>query len=379
MTNLTQTDWRQMHEFWRSLYTPCRLDEFPMQILTALPKVVGAELFAATNFGDHNTTLPCICSFPNPEIGRLAEQFIAQPQNFLAHPVAHHYARTVDGQALAISDFLSESEFHQGLIYSDVFQLVGLEDQMAISLKLPAQLKTGSICDPFHQGKEHLSLLVSRERRGFTERDRLILNLIRPHLKQAYENVVAFDLLHQQVSEHQEAIEQTALISLSADGKVKWMTKLAGEILHRYFPPSKARISLPDSLQRWVDHHVLPFSRSTEGLSTLRPLILELNGRRLSVRFSCNMRLEELYLLLEETKPEKFSIQSLQVLGLTKRESEVLFLIAKDQSTQEIARHLGMSDRTVKKHIEHIYEKLGVQTRLGAVMYALEKLGIANL
>jgi DNA-binding CsgD family transcriptional regulator len=185
--------------------------------------------------------------------------------------------------------------------------------------------------------------------------------------------------LHQQLAKHQAAIEQTALIALSADGKVKWMTKLAGEILHRYFPPSKARISLPDSLQRWVDHYVLPFSRSTEAPSTLRPLILELNGRRLSIRFSCNAGLEQLYLLLEETQPEKFSIQSLQALGLTKREAEVLFWIAKDQSTQEIARHLGMSDRTVKKHMEHIYEKWGFQTRLGAVMYALEKLGIANL
>ncbi|MCU0568440.1 MAG: helix-turn-helix transcriptional regulator [Oculatellaceae cyanobacterium Prado106] len=380
MANLTQTDWQRMHEFWRSLYTPCRLDEFPMRIMTALPRVVGAELLAVASHGDHTTTLPRICSFPDPEIGQAAEQFIAHPQNFFAHPVAHHYAQTLDGQALAISDFLSESEFHRDFLYSGLFQSIGLEDQMAISVKLPAQLKTASSSDPFHQGKEHLMLLMSRDRRNFTERDRLILNLIRPHLKQAYENIAAFNRLQQQVAKHQAAIEQTALISLSADGKVKWMTQIAGEILHRYFPPSSAIIELPDSLQRWVDHHVLPFSRSTEALSTLRPLTLELNGQRLTIRFSCNTKLEQLYLLLEETQqPEPFSIQSLQVLGLTQREAEVLFWIAKDQSTQEIAQELGMSDRTVKKHIEHIYEKLGVQTRLGAVMYALEKLGIANL
>ncbi|MEA5504211.1 LuxR C-terminal-related transcriptional regulator [Halotia wernerae UHCC 0503] len=45
----------------------------------------------------------------------------------------------------------------------------------------------------------------------------------------------------------------------------------------------------------------------------------------------------------------------------------------------EISKQLGMSDRTVKKHWENIYEKFGVQTRLGAVIYALQKLGIVTL
>jgi DNA-binding CsgD family transcriptional regulator len=69
-------------------------------------------------------------------------------------------------------------------------------------------------------------------------------------------------------------------------------------------------------------------------------------------------------------------LKSLEMLGLTKREAEVLFWVAKDQSTQKIAKRLEMSDRTVKKHLEHIYEKFGVQTRLAAVMYALNQLGI---
>lgn len=351
-----------------------------MQVMTALSKLVGSELFAMCSFGDHNTMSPRICTFPDSEVGVAAERFVAHRPHFLAHPVTHHYEQTRDGQALAISDFLSEADFHrQELLYSGFFRAVGLEDQMMMTIELPAPLETELNADQFHQGKRYLSLSVNRDCRGFAKRDRLILNLIRLHLKQAYENIFAFNQLYQQLSKHQEAIEQTALISLSTDGKVQWMTQPAGEILHRYFPPSKARISLPDPLQRWVDRHVLPFSKSTETCSTIRPLVLELDGRRLSIRFSCNTGLEPLYLLLEEAQPERFSIQSLQVLGLTKRESEVLFWVAKDRSTQEIAQQLGMSDRTVKKHMEHIYEKIGVQTRLGAVMYAFEKLGIANL
>jgi DNA-binding CsgD family transcriptional regulator len=67
------------------------------------------------------------------------------------------------------------------------------------------------------------------------------------------------------------------------------------------------------------------------------------------------------------------------MLGLTKREAEVLFWIARYQSTHEIYQRLGMSDRTVKQHLENIYDKFGVQSRLGAVLYAFQSLGIVNL
>ncbi|NES97810.1 MAG: hypothetical protein F6K32_21885, partial [Desertifilum sp. SIO1I2] len=246
--------------------------------MTALSKLIGSELFAMCSFGDRWTVLPRICMFPDSKIGLAAEQFIGKRQHFLAHPVIHHYAETRDGQALAISDFLSESEFHrQEILYSGFFRSVGLEDQMMMTIELPAKLKTGLNVDQFHQGKSDLSLTISRARRGFAERERLLLNLIRPHLKQAYENIVTFNQLNQLLSEHQEAIEQTALILLSANGKVKWLTQPAGEILHRYFPLSKARISLPEPLQGWIERHVLPFSKSTETCSTIRPLVLELN------------------------------------------------------------------------------------------------------
>jgi DNA-binding CsgD family transcriptional regulator len=118
------------------------------------------------------------------------------------------------------------------------------------------------------------------------------------------------------------------------------------------------------------------FSQFEEVCKLARPLKLQLEGRRLTIRFSYCLKAEQLYLLLEETEQEQPSVEALQILGLTKRESEVLFWAAKDKSPMEIAKQLGMSDRTVKKHFEHIYEKFGVQTRLSAVMYALEHLGI---
>lgn len=118
------------------------------------------------------------------------------------------------------------------------------------------------------------------------------------------------------------------------------------------------------------------FTQVEEVCKATRSLRLQLEGRRLAIRFSYCPKAEQLYLLLEETEADPFSAESLQLLGLTKRGSEVLFWVAKDQSLVEVGKLLGMSERTAKKHLEHIYEKFGVQTRLSAVMDALEYLGI---
>ncbi len=87
-------------------------------------------------------------------------------------------------------------------------------------------------------------------------------------------------------------------------------------------------------------------------------------------------KIKNLFPELEEQKPQFFSIASLELLGLTKREAEVLFWVAKDQSNTQIAKILGCREGTVRKHLEHLYKKLGVQTRTGAVMLALERLGL---
>ena len=73
-----------------------------------------------------------------------------------------------------------------------------------------------------------------------------------------------------------------------------------------------------------------------------------------------------------------FSVELAQSLGLTKREAEVLWSIAKDKSNSDIALSLECSLSTVKKHLEHIYEKLDVQTRTAAVMTALIRLGLVS-
>jgi DNA-binding CsgD family transcriptional regulator len=64
------------------------------------------------------------------------------------------------------------------------------------------------------------------------------------------------------------------------------------------------------------------------------------------------------------------AISTFRRLGLTRREADVLLWIARGQSNAEIGVSLRISPRTVKKHLEHIFGKLGVKTRLAAAVRA---------
>lgn len=55
---------------------------------------------------------------------------------------------------------------------------------------------------------------------------------------------------------------------------------------------------------------------------------------------------------------------------LTAREREILDWLATGKTNRDIADIIGAKRRTVEKHLEHIYEKLGVETRTAAVMRA---------
>ncbi|MEM7705781.1 MAG: response regulator transcription factor [Pseudomonadota bacterium] len=57
-------------------------------------------------------------------------------------------------------------------------------------------------------------------------------------------------------------------------------------------------------------------------------------------------------------------------LGVTRRECEVLALLAEGQTNKEIARNLGMSPNTVKTHLSRLFEKLDAQRRTQAVQRA---------
>ena len=59
--------------------------------------------------------------------------------------------------------------------------------------------------------------------------------------------------------------------------------------------------------------------------------------------------------------------------GLTDREVEVLRLIAQGHGNKQVAAMLGISPKTVGRHVEHVYAKANVRTRAGATLFAMEQ------
>jgi len=78
---------------------------------------------------------------------------------------------------------------------------------------------------------------------------------------------------------------------------------------------------------------------------------------------------------MREFKPDFSSVEPLLKLGLTARATETLLWLSQGKTNSDIATILGITESTVKKHVQEIFEKLGVETRGAATVRALEVLG----
>jgi DNA-binding NarL/FixJ family response regulator len=75
--------------------------------------------------------------------------------------------------------------------------------------------------------------------------------------------------------------------------------------------------------------------------------------------------------------PNFESSKPLESIGLTPREAEVLLWVAQGKSNGDIAILLGMAEKTVKKHMGSIFDKLGLEGRNAATVRALEVLSVS--
>ena len=221
--------------------------------------------------------------------------------------------------------------------------------------------------------KSRISLI--RDRRNPNKCDRCILNLVRQQLMQKGNNTFKFKEEQQLLTQLKQVFDRLGVIIVTSEGQVQFITQRGEQLLSEYFD-QKTPDSLPEILQNWFKHEILSLTSNGKIPSTCLPLQIEKKGKQLLIRLIANLIGEQYLLLLEEQELRSFSISSLELLGLTKREAEVLFWVAKDKSNAGIAKVLGCCEGTVRKHLEHVHQKLGVQTRTAAVMVALEKLGL---
>jgi DNA-binding NarL/FixJ family response regulator len=99
------------------------------------------------------------------------------------------------------------------------------------------------------------------------------------------------------------------------------------------------------------------------------------SGRTITARQLGAAGLGETMWLLGVPPDGATSTTRLATASLTPRETEVLSWIAKGKTNRDVGEILGMSPRTVNKHLEHVFEKLGVETRAAAAALASRELG----
>jgi DNA-binding CsgD family transcriptional regulator len=373
---LTNADLKSILKVLQKLMIPCDLETFPTQAIAALPQVVRSDFtcWTPTNFS-RRKLLWATTSSNEPAATKFLE---VANRHFEEHPFGSYYFRTGDGTAHKLTDFLARNQIQrlEGL-YQKTLRPLGLEDQMVTVL--PNASAISSHPTGLNNQEEDIVIALHRSKSDFTERDRLVLNLVRPHLLQAYANAQVLTQTQQELAQLNQALEQSGTILLTHDLQVQQMTRRAWELLLQYFPvSSRSTPHLPENLLRWIQYQLSQQVEQDNIPSPCLPLRLDREEKRLVVRLIPDPLKERYLLLLQEELLQPFSAELLELLGLTKREAEVLFWVAKDQNNREIALLLGCSEKTVQKHLEHIYRKLGVQTRAGAIVCALKQLGILN-
>jgi DNA-binding NarL/FixJ family response regulator len=72
-------------------------------------------------------------------------------------------------------------------------------------------------------------------------------------------------------------------------------------------------------------------------------------------------------------KQQKWEIRKMSLSDLTPREMEILQLVIVGYTNKAIARDMHISEKTVEFHLDHIYSKIGVRTRLMAGVWAIQQ------
>ena len=161
-----------------------------------------------------------------------------------------------------------------------------------------------------------------------------------------------------------------------AVARLVWQTPLARRWLPVYF--NAAPETLPDALLAWLQPATQ--GRDVRPLTTLlktaqptdtrtRQLVATLQGRTVD---------DDWLIVLREVSDAATVEATMLAFGLTLRESEVLYWVAKGKTNRDIGDILGSSPATVKKHLERVYEKLGVETRTAAAAMAMQRVRELN-
>jgi DNA-binding CsgD family transcriptional regulator len=392
MTELTNQRYQTLLNCIGDLYRTSTLEQFPLQILDNVKQIVGSDISYCVTFQDQAIEILA----PDMEFAFARANYT--PAYFQQHPVLNHHLRTNDWSAFKCSDFLTEREYHsRDALYEYVYATASIEDFFVFSIPDAAATPNprswslqSIICEadslarvqqliPKERSLGNLGILLNRHQRNFTEHDRNLLNLIRPHMYYAYRNLQQWANLQAQIDQLTELNEFIGIIILSPDSQIQKITDRAARLLEQYFPIEWTnRQYLPESLQQYCQQSIAQLFQPDLDTATLPILEQFQPNSRLVVRLISPPPTAEVVLTLEEYVTSSLRIDSFRSIGLTKRESQTLFYLVEGLTNKAIAQQLNCQPDTVRKHLENLYRKLGVGDRTQAIAVALAKLGMIH-
>jgi len=157
------------------------------------------------------------------------------------------------------------------------------------------------------------------------------------------------------------------LLATDRSGRLLWCTPKARQLISELFPGTSDRDpSLPSATLGQL------MQLRSEGGHTR--LLVDVNGRKVEISVLSPIGPDELLFRLTELSTTADEQQLQRTLMLTSRESEVLLWISRGKANREIGEILDISPRTVNKHLEQIFVKLGVENRASAAARAVRAL-----
>jgi DNA-binding response OmpR family regulator/DNA-binding CsgD family transcriptional regulator len=157
------------------------------------------------------------------------------------------------------------------------------------------------------------------------------------------------------------------LLAVNGVGKIMWATPQAQKLLSDALSAeSDDDVVLPDPIPQWLDQARKGKAGSKAAIMTALP-----GNEALRLQYMGRLGSHEFLLRLAKDSSTETPAEFSSELGLTTREGEVLSWLSKGKTNRDIAQILGLSPRTVDKHLEQIYSKLGVENRTAAAAIAV--------
>jgi len=172
----------------------------------------------------------------------------------------------------------------------------------------------------------------------------------------------------------EQALEYNDLAAVAIDshGRITWLTPSARHWL-RAVAAAPVGADEADFFER-LREPLSSWARQQIEAGEESPFSLRQRGDHFTARMG-DGRIEGEHLVLLQRRSGEWDLNSVKDrLGLTFRETEVLMWIARGKTNRDVGQILGSSPRTVNKHLEHVFYKLGVETRSAAVALVLDQL-----